>query len=241
MPVSSISNPSPEDALRFLESGFERGVVITVVGECEVEYEGRAASYLPPGERFIILKPDGTLLVHGDEGHEPINWQRSGSTRTAQIEDSRLMIESSDSKDDEEVIVRFENLLRVSTLDLKDGSDLELVGSEEDLRMRIFEDSELVEKGFQPQTRERETTAGPVDIFGYDRDNIPTVVELKRRRVGPAAVRQLDGYVNAISHELPVGRELRGILVAPSVTDRAADLAREKGYDVVTVDPNDFF
>jgi RecB family endonuclease NucS len=63
MPVSSLTDPLFEDALDLLEIGFEQGGMLTLVGRCEVEYDGRASSYLGLGERLVILKSDGTLLV----------------------------------------------------------------------------------------------------------------------------------------------------------------------------------
>ena len=76
------ADPSPAEAVEALEPALAAGAMITIVGQCEVEYDGRASSYLPPGDRLVILKPDGTLLVlrvsmHeesaiGLENHEPI-------------------------------------------------------------------------------------------------------------------------------------------------------------------------
>ena len=68
------AEPSPAEAVVVLESAIAMGGMVTIVGECEVEYDGRASSYLPPGDRLVILKPDGTLLVHTDSQHEPVNW-----------------------------------------------------------------------------------------------------------------------------------------------------------------------
>ena len=70
----------------------------------------------------------------------------------------------------------------------------------------------------------------------YDADDRPVVVELKRRRVGPSAASQLQRYVDALDEEFP-GEEVRGILVAPSVTDRAAALLDERGLEFVALDP----
>ena len=64
MPISSLTRPTVEDSLDLLETSFECDGMVTLVGECEVEYDGRASSHLPSGERLVILKPDGTMLVH---------------------------------------------------------------------------------------------------------------------------------------------------------------------------------
>jgi RecB family endonuclease NucS len=224
MAVSSLTDPACEDALDLLDTGFDRSGMLTLVGECEVEYEGRASSYLGPGERLVILKSDGTLLVHRDEQRTPVNWQPPGCTHDARIENDYLLVESTRTSPHEEVEITFQTLAQVSLLELDDAPDLALEGSEEDLRQRILEEPDILEDGFQPMITERETSAGAVDIYGEDAEGNPTIVELKRRRVGPDAVGQLNRYVAALDRDLPVVRPIRGILVAPSVTDRAEEL-----------------
>ena len=223
MPVSSLTHPTAEDSLDLLETGFESGGMVTLVGECEVDYDGRASSHLPPGERLVILKPDGTLLVHRDSQRKPVNWQPPGSIHSAHLDGDRLIVESVRTSPHEEIEIIFKSLAQASLLELDDTPDLTLEGSEEDLRQRILENPDILEEGFQAMMTERETSAGAVDIYGEDADDTPTIVELKRRRVGPDAVGQLNRYVEALKRNRP-GRSVRGILVAPSVTDRAEEL-----------------
>ena len=84
---------------------------------------------------------------------------------------------------------------------------------------------------------ERETSAGPVDIYGKDADGTPTIVALKRRRVGPDAVGQLNRYVAALDRDLPVKSPVRGLLVAPSVTERAEELLATEDLEFVLLTP----
>ncbi|MFB6176999.1 MAG: endonuclease NucS domain-containing protein, partial [Halobaculum sp.] len=112
-----------------------------------------------------------------------------------------------------------------------------VAGTESDLRERLLDDPSLIADGFEISGTERESEAGPIDVFGTDADDRPTVVELKRRRVGPDAVGQLGRYVSAIEREYPDGTDVRGILVAPSVTERAAGLLDEDGFEHVALDP----
>jgi RecB family endonuclease NucS len=235
MTVSTLTAPNAEDALALLETGFEHGGMLTLVGKCEVEYDGRASSYLPPGDRLVILKSDGTLLVHRDEQRTPVNWQPPGCTHDARLDGDRLIVESTRTSPHEEIMITFETLAQVSLLELEDGSDLALTGSEEDLRQRILADPDVLEAGFQPMMTERETPAGAVDIYGKDVDGTPTIVELKRRRVGPDAVGQLNRYVDALERDLAVGRSVRGILVAPSVTERAERLLATEDLEFVSL------
>jgi hypothetical protein len=236
MGVETLHRPTHRDALVALEAAFDRGDLVVVFGRCTVEYDGRASSSLGPGDRLLLLKPDGSALVHTDEKRTPVNWQPPGCEHRAGVRDGRLRVQSHRSTPEEMLDVRFERVDQLSAFSVDERADLALVGSEEDLRTRVLDDPSLVEAGFEPLATERETTAGPVDVFGRDSEDRPVVVELKRRRVGPSAVRQLQGYVDAVGRE-DDAREVRGVLVAPSVTDRAASLLDERGLEFVSLAP----
>lgn len=233
----AIHRPDPATARDCVTAAVEDGDLVTVFGRCTVEYEGRAASHLGPGDRLVVLKPDGTVLVHTDEGQKPVNWQPPGCTHEPGVEDGRFRIRSVRTAPDEELVVDFERVDQVSTFDVTDATDLALSGTEEDLRQRILDDPALVEPGFRPLATERETPAGAVDVYGEDRNGATVVVELKRKRVGPDAVGQLSRYVEALDRELHADAEIRGILVAPSVTPRARKLLAEKGLEFVSLAP----
>ena len=237
MSVTTRHRPTHRDALTALSAAFDRGELVTVFGRCTVEYDGRAASSLGPGDRLLLLKPDGAALVHTDENREPVNWQPPGSEHRAAVRDGRLRVRSERENPDERLDVHFERVHQISALPVSGGRAVDVHGSEEDLRRRILDDPDLVEPGFEPRATERETAAGPVDVFGRDADGRPVVVELKRRRVGPDAAGQLGRYVDALSREVPDGVEVRGVLVAPSVTDRARELLAERGLSHVALDP----
>jgi len=235
-PVRTLTDPEPAAARDLVAASVDERLV-TVFGHCTVAYEGRASSHLGPGDRLVVCKPDGTVLVHTDEGQQPVNWQPPGCSHEPRVVDGTFEIRSERSTPDEELLVRFERLRQVTAYGVTDEEDLQLVGTEEDLRQRILDDPALLEDGFVPLSTERETPAGAVDIFGEDEQGRPVVVELKRRRVGPDAVGQLNRYVEALSRDLHADAEIRGLLVAPSVTDRARQLLAEEGLGFVSLTP----
>ncbi|WP_416838611.1 endonuclease NucS [Haloferax sp. DFSO52] len=237
MTVNTLHRPAHRDALVHLESAFENGEMCTVFGRCTVDYDGRATSKLGPGDRLVLLKPDGSILVHTDEKRTPVNWQPPGCTHAASVCDGRLRIRSTRSNPDERLDVFFERVEQCSVYGVTDRSDLELTGSEEDLRQHILANPSILESGFDPLETERQSDAGPIDIFGEDADGSPVVVELKRRRVGPSAASQLRRYVDALHREFGDDERIRGILVAPSLTDRAAGLLEREGLEFVALDP----
>lgn len=254
--TETLTKPSVGDAATLVSVAVERGDLVTIFGRCTVEYDGRAASDLPPGDRHVMIKPDGTTLVHSTTGQQPVNWmqpladisistsgqtpvnwQPPGCTHEASLAEGRLRVRSERSTPSEELLVVFETVEQVSAFDARDEENLSLTGTEEDLRQRILDDPDLVESGFRPLATERETSAGAVDVYGEDREGRTVVLELKRKRVGPDAVGQLVRYVEALRRELHTDAEIRGVLVAPSVTDRARELLGEEGLEFVSLTP----
>lgn len=236
--LQAHSAPTASEALDLLESGIEAERLITVFGRCRVEYDGRAASSLDAGNRLVVLKPDGTILVHTDTGQQPVNWQPPGCTHEGRLEGGELVVESLRSTPEEQLLVSFERVDQVVVYDGTGESDVTVMGTEADLRDRILDEPELIEPGFEPRATERETSAGAVDIYGTDAEDNAVAVELKRRRVGPDAVSQLNRYVEALESDLHAGRTVRGILVAPSVTERAHSLLERRGLEFVSLSPD---
>jgi RecB family endonuclease NucS len=235
--VRSYTAPTLAVAHDVVQSGIDAEALVTIFGHCTVDYEGRASSTLGPGDRHVMCKPDGTILVHTDEGHQPVNWQPPGCSHEVRLSDEGLALESVRSSPDEQLLVEFSSVAHVAAFDVTDPEELSLEGTEEDLRQRILDAPELVEAGLSPRATERQTAAGAIDIYAEDREGRAVVVELKRRRVGPDAVGQLSRYVDALERDLHAEREVRGILVAPSVTDRARSLLAERGLEFVSLEP----
>lgn len=260
MTVRTLRSPAPREALTALEDAVDAGALVTIHGRCRVDYDGRASSELGPGDRLVVLKPDGAALVHTEEGRTPVNWQPPGSAHAASVRDDRLRVRSTRESPAERLDVTFDRVYQLTAMDVADDSELSLTGSEADLREAILAEPTLVADWFEPTATERETDAGPVDVFGRDGRGRPVVVELKRRRVGPDAVGQLRRYVDAVRREEGVAAgegatgqggddagadehddgvpAVRGVLVAPSVTDRAATLLDQHGFDHVALAPD---
>ena len=234
---SALETPDLDATRASVEGGLERGELVVVFGRCTVEYDGRAASRLGPGDRLIVLKPDGTTLVHTHTGQQPVNWQPPGSTHDLRVVDGAFELLTSRRTPAEELLVRFERVEQVSTFEPGDTDELAVSGTEADLRRRILDEPDLIEPGFTPLSIERDTPAGAIDIYGTDAEGTAVVVELKRRRVGPAAVGQLSRYVSALRRERHVDAQIRGVLVAPSVTDRARQLLIEENLEFVQLEP----
>jgi RecB family endonuclease NucS len=236
-PPRTHVDPSPDTVRVALQESIEQERLVTVFGRCRVVYQGRAASTLGPGDRLLVLKPDGTVLVHTDEQQKPVNWQPPGCTQRVTVDDGTVLLVSERSTPEEILKITFLNVAHFAAFDAADTADLTVSGTEADLKERILADPSLLESEFEPRATERETPAGAVDIYGTDSDGNAVVVELKRRRAGPDAVSQLNRYVDALDGELHTGTTVRGILVAPSVTDRARTLLSNRGLEFVSLSP----
>jgi Predicted nuclease of the RecB family len=215
-----IESPTTDEVANLLGECKRRQACLILQTRCEVEYDGRASSTLAAGDRMVIYKPDGALLVHTDEGREPQNWQPPGATVQITAKDP-LTITAIRSTPREVIKLVCTEVGIASMMRMDDDATLDLRGSEDDLRDYIFENPDLIEEGFRPRAREYETPAGPVDVYGANSNGQPVILELKRRRVGPGAVSQLQRYIESVD------ADVRGILVAVSVTDRARNLLNE--------------
>lgn len=243
---TTLPRPTPGEAVDVVAAGLEDGALVTLFGTCTVDYDGRASSRLEAGDRHVMVKPDGTALVHTDEGHRPVNWQPPGCDHEVSVEDGRLVVTSRRQTPAERLVVRFDRLLQVSAFDVRDPADLALSGTHEDLRDRILEDPDRVEPGFRVVEAERGTSAGAVDLYGEDAGGNPVVVEIKRSRSGPEAVGQLRRYGDAVERDLADERgdsdeadvTVRGVLVAPSATDTARRLLEQDGMAFVSLAPD---
>lgn len=227
-----IDSPDAEAVADLLGECKRRRACLLLYARCEVDYDGRASSTLATGDRLILYKPDGALLIHAEQGHEPQNWQPPGATVQLTDHDPPTIVAIRSNPKEIIKLVCHEVGLAV-LMRMEDDATLNLQGSEDDLRAHIFAHPEVIEPGFRPRAKEYETPAGPVDVYGADSEGQPVMLELKRRRVGPDAVSQLRRYVESVDGTP------RGILVAPSITDRAHTLLDQFDLEHRSVAPPD--
>jgi len=203
------------EAEKIVKEAISKRKTLLVVGNCWVYYFGRASSKLEPGERILMVKEDGSLLVHRSVGYEPVNWQPPGCVFNTQVKGSILEIHAVRRKPPESVKVFFDRILMVSALSLTDSGEFALYASEEDMHKAILLEPSLLEEGFTPISYEKKVEPGFVDVYGVDKNGRFVVVEIKRKTAGKEAALQLAKYIEAIKSR--TNREVRGILVAPNI------------------------
>jgi RecB family endonuclease NucS len=228
-------NPSLTDAASLIQRAFAQRSTLIVAGNCRVRYTGRAASTLQPGERILVVKEDGALLVHRPVGYEPVNWQPPGSIFHVSVSGDQLEIRGVRQKPRERVTVTFDSVFMVSALDLADSGEFLLYSSEEDMHKAVLLRPSLLEEGFKPISYEKHIEPGFVDIYGEDREGKLVVVEVKRKTAGKEAALQLARYIDAI--KVKANRELRGVLAAPSLGKDVQRLLVTLGLEFKALDP----
>ncbi len=233
--MSALRNLTLEEALSVVREAIEAGKVLLLVARCEVLYHGRASSRLTEGDRVIILKPDGSLVVHRPKGFEPVNWQPPGAVAGASIEGGHLVLRVARRRPSELVVLRISKVYLAAALKLEDAGTFEMYGSEEELRDAIAANPSVLEEGLKLVEVERKVRPGFADVLCIDGKGRLVVIEVKRTTAGAEAVIQLKRYVEALRREL--GREVRGVLAAPKLSRGAAAMLAKEGLEFKRIDP----
>jgi hypothetical protein len=209
---------------------------LLIVGKCSVDYAGRAKSKLKFGERILIVKADGSFLIHRSTSYEPVNWMPGGAVIFHVRRKERVLeIRALRKKPPESVSVSFENIQLITALSLVDLAEFSLFASEEDMQKAVLLKPELLEKGFKPISWEKKVEPGFIDVYGTDKDGKLVVVEIKRKTAGKDAVLQLAKYIEAIKSR--ANREVRGILASPSIAKDVQRLLATFGLEFKPLNP----
>lgn len=263
--VETYSNPTLGATAKLFKEGLEKGKTLLLIGNCWVDYRGRASSKLEPGERILIIKEDRAVLVHRSSGYEPINWMPGGVRITFQVNlvhsfgtkssrfetlEKQLMLdctlETPSTKNilqirairrrpSESLKISFEKVYLFLALTLVDYGQFFLHSSEEDMQKAILLKPEIVEPGLKPIAFEKKVEPGFIDVYGIDKDGRFVVIEIKRKIAGRNAVLQLAKYVESLG--TPLNREVRGILVAPCIAKGVQRLLVTLKLDFKSLDP----
>jgi endonuclease len=202
-----------------------------IVARCTVDYTGRLTAHLPEALRLLMVKSDGSVLVHADAGgYKPLNWM----TPPTVIEESEDLIVVRKLKGEDKLEIRIAEVISDSTHDMELDPGLEKDGVEAHLQEALAAAPGWCGEGFRLVRREWPTDIGPVDLMCRDEDDGWIAVEIKR--IGTIdAVEQLTRYLERIRLDPALG-ECRGILAASVVKPQARVLAESRGIGWVEVD-----
>jgi RecB family endonuclease NucS len=204
-----------------------------IVARCEVTYTGRLTAFLPESTRLVIVKADGSVLVHADAGgYKPLNWM----TPPVVIEDDGdvLVVRKRAGRSEDRLEIRLLEVLADVEHEMGEAAGLEKDGVERDLQEALAAAPERIAEGLRLVRREWPTDIGPVDLMCRDADDAWVAVEIKR--IGTIdAVEQLTRYLARIRLD-PAKAACAGILAAQQLKPQAITLAESRGLRCVEVD-----
>jgi RecB family endonuclease NucS len=205
-----------------------------VVARCEVRYSGRLSTVLPSALRLLMIKSDGSVMVHADAGgYKPLNWM----TPPTVVEETAEGLVVRRRKGDDRLEIRIEEVLSDVEHDMGGPAEavaLEKDGVEAHLQELLAAAPEWCGEGFRLVRREWPTDIGPVDLMCRDGADGWVAVEIKR--IGTIdAVEQLTRYLERIRRD-PALADCRGVLAAQAIKPQARKLAEARGIACVEVD-----
>ena len=207
-----------------------------IVARCEVTYTGRLSAILPESTRLLILKSDGSVLVHADAGgFKPLNWMTPPTEIEVQGEPlERIVVRKRAGKSEDRLEIDLLEVLSDVSHEMGEAAALEKDGVERHLQEELAARPEVLSDGLRLVRREWPTDIGPVDIMCRDADDGWVAVEVKRVAT-IEAVEQLSRYLERIRLD-PALADCRGVLAAERLKPQAVTLAESRGLACAEVD-----
>ncbi len=201
-----------------------------VIARCQVDYVGRLTAHLPMAQRLLMVKADGSVLVHSDGGsYKPLNWM---SPPCWLIEEPGLWIV--ENKAGEKLIITLDEMLHESKHELGVDPGLVKDGVEAHLQELLAKHVTTLGEGWKLVRREFPTPIGPVDLMCRDAAGVSVAVEIKRRGEIDG-VEQLTRYLELLNRD-PLLAPVKGIFAAQQIKPQARTLAEDRGIRCVVLD-----
>jgi endonuclease len=201
-----------------------------VIARCIVDYEGRLTAHLPSALRLLIVKADGSVLVHSDGGsYKPLNWM-SPPCRLTEADGVWKVV----NKAGEALTITLEEVVSDTSADLGIDPGLKKDGVEAHLQALLAAQLDLLGDGWRLVRREYPTPIGPVDIMCRDGVGESVAIEVKRRGEIDG-VEQLSRYLELLNRD-PLLTPVHGIFAAQEIKPQARVLATDRGIRCVVLD-----
>jgi RecB family endonuclease NucS len=202
-----------------------------VIARCSVDYAGRLSAHLPLATRLIMVKADGSVLIHSDGGsYKPLNWM-SPPCRLTEASATEWIVTG---KSGETLAIHLQDVISDSSVDLGVDPGLVKDGVEAHLQELLAAQLHILGEGWRLVRREFPTAIGPVDIMCRTAAGVSVAVEIKRRGEIDG-VEQLTRYLELLNRD-PLLAPVQGILAAQEIRPQARVLAEDRGIRCVTLD-----
>ena len=201
-----------------------------VIARCSVDYVGRLTAHLPMAPRLLMVKNDGSVLVHSDGGsYKPLNWMSPPCKL-----DEGDGIWTVTNKAGEQLLISIDEVLHDSHHELGVDPGLVKDGVEAHLQVLLAEHIATLGDGFRLVRREYPTAIGPVDILARDPSGVAVAIEIKRRGEIDG-VEQLTRYLELLNRD-PLLAPVRGMFAAQEIKPQARTLAVDRGIECLVLD-----
>jgi len=201
-----------------------------VIARCSVDYVGRLTAHLPLALRLLIVKADGSVLVHSDGGsYKPLNWMSPPCRLTESPGQWSVT-----NKAGETLLITLSEVLSDTSVELGVDPGLVKDGVEAHLQELLAAQVELLGSGWRLVRREYPTPIGPVDLMCRDDAGVSVAVEIKRRGEVDG-VEQLTRYLELLNRD-PLLAPVQGVFAAQEIRPQARVLATDRGIRCVTLD-----
>ncbi|GGM26957.1 endonuclease NucS [Promicromonospora citrea] len=213
-----------------------------VVADCSALYTGRLTAMLPRATRLLVVKADGSVLIHSDGGsYKPLNWMSPPCTLAVRAPSDEAAERGvtevwtvQHAKSDDRLEVELFTVHHDSSHDLGIDPGLVKDGVEAHLQELLAEQIALLGEGHTLVRREYPTAIGPVDILARDATGATVAVEIKRRG-DIDGVEQLTRYLDLLNRD-PLLAPVRGIYAAQEIKPQARVLAKDRGIATLLLD-----
>jgi len=213
-----------------------------VIAKCSAAYSGRLGAHLPLATRLLLVKADGSVLLHSDGGsYKPLNWMSPPCSLVVTAPDDEALARGVEqvwavqhAKSDDRLVIELHEVLHDSVHELGVEPGLIKDGVEAQLQVMLAAQIELLGAGHSLVRREYPTAIGPVDILARDRSGGTVAVEIKRRG-DIDGVEQLTRYLELLNRD-PLLAPVRGIFAAQEIKPQARVLATDRGIGCLVLD-----
>ena len=200
-----------------------------------MDYAGRLTAHLPMATRVLMIKADGSVLVHSDGGsYKPLNWMSPPCTLREGVTDDGQVEWTVTTKGDDTLRILIEEIVHESQHELGIDPGLQKDGVEKHLQELLAEHPATLADGLTLVRREYPTAIGPVDLMCRDAAGASVAVEIKRRGEIDG-VEQLTRYLELLNRD-PLLAPVRGIFAAQAIKPQARVLAEDRGILCAVVD-----
>lgn len=213
-----------------------------VIARCSVDYAGRLSAHLPLATRLLVVKADGSVLVHSDSlSYKPLNWMSPPCT-IAVLDPDAEQVEVgvaeiwkvAQAKTADLLVISIHEILHDTKHELGIDPGLQKDGVEAHLQKLLAENVELIGEGYRLVRREYMTAIGPVDILVTDATGSSVAVEIKRRG-DIDGVEQLTRYLELMNRD-PRLAPVVGVFAAQEIKPQARTLAEDRGIRCLLLD-----